>query len=456
MTTTTIAMSLPTIIAAAQRAARAIPPLWPLASSVAVNPWPGQRAAGSSGGATAARVRYRRHHAAVLVCRAATVRRDHRRRSAGSLPDRTSRAAPAERVRAQARHQSRTPCAAGDPDGGRIGPRRHGDRLARHRQRAHRSLGRRLLRSRPGTVGCRPIRRCLQHMADHRDPRSDTRNRRPRRFSQSVSDAPATAEDALVDCVARLGLSPDALDGYFHRLLTTLGGWGQVARYRLWQAELNGGTDACVTDLLAIRMLWEAALLHNGGSALVPGWQSAIAAYAAPVAASSDDVVDSILQEAAERAAQRNSTPCLPPLVGATLTRPPDVANGLLHRRALGSIPPRTGKPRFRDHDARLRRVLRLWHRPSPICPDVVEARLPVLLSPGGHLRREPTPAANAAELSARITARAKRAWGRFKLAAISSFAFVEATGPIYIAAARWARAGPPPRTDRSRAAPGP
>ncbi|RBD03411.1 DUF2309 domain-containing protein, partial [Xanthomonas oryzae pv. oryzae] len=79
-------------------------------------------------------------------------------------------------------------------------------------------------------------------------------------FSQSVSDAPATAEDALVDCVARLGLSPDALDGYFHRLLTTLGGWGQVARYRLWQAELNGGTDACVTDLLAIRMLWEAAL----------------------------------------------------------------------------------------------------------------------------------------------------------------------------------------------------
>ena len=31
-----------------------------------------------------------------------------------------------------------------------------------------------------------------------------------------------------------------------------------------------------------------------------------------------------------------------------------------------------------------------------------------------------------------RIRARAKRAWGRFKLAAVSSFAFVEATGPIY------------------------
>jgi uncharacterized protein YbcC (UPF0753/DUF2309 family) len=33
----------------------------------------------------------------------------------------------------------------------------------------------------------------------------------------------------------------------------------------------------------------------------------------------------------------------------------------------------------------------------------------------------------------ARHTARAARAWGRFKLAAVSSFAFVEAAGPIYI-----------------------
>ncbi|MCF5930863.1 Na-translocating system protein MpsB, partial [Xanthomonas perforans] len=115
----------------------------------------------------------------------------------------------------------------------------------------------------------------------------------------------ANAEDAIVDCVARLGLSQDALDGYFHRLLTTLGGWGQLARYRLWQAELSGATDACVTDLLAVRLLWEAALLGNGGCTLVPGWQRAVAAYAEPVAATSDDVIDSILQEAAERAAQR-------------------------------------------------------------------------------------------------------------------------------------------------------
>jgi uncharacterized protein YbcC (UPF0753/DUF2309 family) len=37
------------------------------------------------------------------------------------------------------------------------------------------------------------------------------------------------------------------------------------------------------------------------------------------------------------------------------------------------------------------------------------------------------------ADMAARFAARAKRAWGRFKLAAVSSFAFVEAMGPVYV-----------------------
>jgi uncharacterized protein YbcC (UPF0753/DUF2309 family) len=63
---------------------------------------------------------------------------------------------------------------------------------------------------------------------------------------------------------------------------------------------------------------------------------------------------------------------------------------------------------------------------------DVVELRLPVLLNPvlGS---RSGGPEVATADQSARFRARAKRAWGRFKLAAVSSFAFVEATGPIYV-----------------------
>ena len=64
-----------------------------------------------------------------------------------------------------------------------------------------------------------------------------------------------------------------------------------------------------------------------------------------------------------------------------------------------------------------------------------------------------------ARDQSARVKARAKRAWGRFKLAAVSSFAFVEATGPVYTAklfrdalglAGAPAPHDPPPRFDPS------
>jgi hypothetical protein len=86
---------------------------------------------------------------------------------------------------------------------------------------------------------------------------------------------------------------------------------------------------------------------------------------------------------------------------------------------------------------------------------DVVEHRLPVLLNPGVHSTSEGDDPE--ADLTARFQARAKRAWGRFKLAAVSSFAFVEATGPIYAGklvkdalnmAPNKAPGGPAPRLD--------
>ena len=60
---------------------------------------------------------------------------------------------------------------------------------------------------------------------------------------------------------------------------------------------------------------------------------------------------------------------------------------------------------------------------------DLPEAHLPVLLVPALESTSQGSPAA---EADARISARAARAWGRFRQAAVSSFAFVEAAGPIY------------------------
>jgi len=84
-------------------------------------------------------------------------------------------------------------------------------------------------------------------------------------FAAHVAEAPETAEGLIDRASARLGLTGPALETYFHQLLVTLGGWAQYARQRLWQAELAGGSDPIMTEMLAIRLIWEEALfdLHE-------------------------------------------------------------------------------------------------------------------------------------------------------------------------------------------------
>ena len=79
-------------------------------------------------------------------------------------------------------------------------------------------------------------------------------------FCAHVASAPDTPERAILRAADRLGLTEDMAESVFHRLLMDIGGWSQHARWLLWQAELAGGSDATITDLLAIRLVWEEAL----------------------------------------------------------------------------------------------------------------------------------------------------------------------------------------------------
>ena len=251
-------------------------------------------------------------------------------------------------------------------------------------------------------------------------------------FALHVSEAPETAIAAVERVVAQLCLPRDAAETYFHQMLMTLGGWAHYARYRLWQAELAGETDAVITDLLAIRLIWEEALFLRHAGEMAAPWASVRKAHAAPIAPTLDFAIDAILQEAAERAAQRALAQTLAgPSQPATRFRPAlqaafciDVRSEIF-RRALESIDPRIQTMGLAGFFG-----LTTAHR--RFASDVEERRLPVLLNPalsscsGG-------PEWHAKDQSTRFKARAKRAWGRFKLAAVSSFAFVEATGPVYV-----------------------
>jgi len=253
-------------------------------------------------------------------------------------------------------------------------------------------------------------------------------------FARHVAGTPDDAASAIARATATLKLDRAATPTALHRLMMTLDGWGQAGRHALWMAELGGGTDTTARDLLAIRLVWEEALYLAHQADLAGAWAQAMIAHAAPVEPDADDVIDAILQEAAERAGQRGlATRLAMPGTGVPYGDRPHLQAAFcidvrseVFRRALEGV------------DGGIRTLgfagffgLTTAHR--RFASDTAERRLPVLLNPGVQSQAGGRADATA-DTHARIQSRAHRAWGRFKLAAVSSFAFVEAAGPLYVA----------------------
>jgi hypothetical protein len=245
-------------------------------------------------------------------------------------------------------------------------------------------------------------------------------------FCAHVTGAPDTAERAILRAAEALKLTEAAAETVFHRLYLDMGGWSQHGRWLLWQAELAGGADRTMADLLAIRLIWDQALLAQVPD-IAADWAAMVEAHAAPIRPDAEQVLLVILQDAAERAHQRKLAAALGGARGRA-ERPflqaafcIDVRSEVF-RRALESVGPSVETIGFAGFFG-----LPLAHRGQG--SDVVEAHLPVLLTPTLRTASHGDPAM---EADRRIRARATRAWGRFRQAAVSSFAFVEATGPFY------------------------
>lgn len=254
-----------------------------------------------------------------------------------------------------------------------------------------------------------------------------------RDFASHVNCTPNSAPIALARAMKTLGVSTNAMEAYFHRLLLTINGWAQLGRQRLWTAELSNKEDSTLIELLAIRVVWEEALMINHGAEIRSAWQKALEAFAQATVPTDDDCLDEVLQESAERAAQRRlqlswntySANKREQRAELQMAFCIDVRSEII-RRALESIDPTIETLGFAG-------FFGLGIRHKRFASDVAESRLPVLLTPtietssGSPSARD----ANAAN-SVRIRARAARALGRFRLAAVSSFAFVESAGLLY------------------------
>ncbi|WP_293574963.1 YbcC family protein [Phaeobacter sp.] len=229
-----------------------------------------------------------------------------------------------------------------------------------------------------------------------------------------------------------LGITFEAASTAFHRWLITLEGWAQYGRYLLWQAELAGGSDTTTAELLAIRMVFDEALFHQYRDQIQSRWQDIVAAHETPITPTRDLVIDAILQEAGDRAQQRQ-------LSATFAARPTPESRADDSRPALQAafcidVRSEVFRRALETQDKSIQTIgfagfFGLAANHSGAGSDVCEGRGPVLLNPGvTSTAQEPQDR----DLARRYAARAKRAWGRFKLAAVSSFAFVEATGPVY------------------------
>ena len=250
-------------------------------------------------------------------------------------------------------------------------------------------------------------------------------------FCAHVSAAPDTAERAILRAADAIGLQGSAAETAFHRLYMDLGGWSQHARWLLWQAELNGGKDHTLAGLLAIRLVWEEALLsHVQG--IAPAWAETLAAHARPVAPNAHQIALAICQDAADRAHQRQLFAALDGAAGSDS----DTARPRPFLQAAFCIDVRSEVFRraLEGMDASIETIGFAGFFGLPVShtaqgSDVAEAHLPVLLKPAVSSTSH---ASAACEHHVRIAARSTRAWGRFRQAAVSSFAFVEAAGPFY------------------------
>ncbi|MEJ2540654.1 MAG: DUF2309 domain-containing protein [Gemmatimonadota bacterium] len=274
-------------------------------------------------------------------------------------------------------------------------------------------------------------------------------------FRNFVRGLPSDVDEATRHLLLELGVPAEGLELYLHRLLMNVSGWAGLLRYHLWQAELGGGTDTGLRELVTILLAWEAGLLHafraDGTREAWEDLREEIARTPDVSGARAALELDLVLQDAFERgwqsefvnrfrsaAAHRDPVPPHTPAEDGDTGRPSvqaafciDVRSEPFRRalEATGGDVQTLGFAGFFGFPI-------TW---EPLGQDESGARCPVLLAPAAVIREAVRHDSDGQE-TRRVASlrtlrrRAKQVWMSFKMGAVSCFGFV---GPVGLAYAR-------------------
>ena len=260
-------------------------------------------------------------------------------------------------------------------------------------------------------------------------------------FRQALREMPESAMETIVAAVEKLNIPINGLDAYLHRLLLSMHGWAAYARYLRWDAELYGGEDHTLTDLLAIRLVWEVALWHSfARKGVADVWRSMAGEYVndRPDPALQRALAgDLLLQRAFEKAYQRQFFAQLGATTPARVAARKRVQAAFcidvrseIFRRALETVTDEIETIGFAG-------FFGFPIEYVPLAETRGGAQCPVLLTPQ-FVIAESVNGASEREVNAAIEKRAQnqrvaKAWRMFKFAPISCFGFVGPVGLAYV-----------------------
>ncbi len=262
-------------------------------------------------------------------------------------------------------------------------------------------------------------------------------------FRKAVAALPSDPVSAIGFIIARLGIPDRAIEDYLVRALFDLN-WSAYARYVGWSAELDGGRDDTLLELLAIRLAWGFALFEaRTDVAFKAAWALAMEEAARlPADHRLDETpelaVDIILQEAYEIVFRRKLVARLAGHAGraaigsSSAQRSPvqaafciDVRSEIF-RRALETVYPEAETIGFAGFFGFPIEYVPIGHaRGGAQCPVLLKPAFIVCEAVKGAGEVEEAEVLGLRLLRRRVA----KAWKSFKVSAVSSFSFVETAG---------------------------
>ncbi len=255
-----------------------------------------------------------------------------------------------------------------------------------------------------------------------------------RGFRTFVKALPDNAPDALVTMLISLKLHPDQSVNYLHHLLMTLPGWSSYVQYRVRERTLHGQHDESLLELLTIRLVFEAYLAEQyKGDGLLERWhQSTSAPFSENLGLQKQLLWHTALEAGFQRELATKIAGASKTIVGEQKAHPSvqavfciDVRSEIM-RRSLESVSPEIETLGFAGFFGMPIEYVPLGKRRG-------SSQVPVLLSPKYRVREHLPHVTPQDEKNTRwkmqVGRRVSHSWNAFKTSAVSCFSFVEAAG---------------------------